>query len=236
MKNHIETANGIIQHDDSDQAELEKLHVKRAQLETEFAAADDDTKPPADVIAMQDRIQLEIDKLDRQQAIFEKRAKARVAGLFDSLKGMKKQQQENEHKFRHERVQLANDTISKQDEQIQGFKDLLLAIVWLRDSSDSNYLEALENMLDGKGHFDRHETAHAAKKLGLYLDEPEQPTELDRAEDIIGRELGDHWQHQNADWMGQKLQAISQEQQQADNDEQYNTVNLAVIERTQPHH
>ena len=200
MKNHNETASPLINQDDDDQARQQEIRAQIKQLEADRVAADDDSRLPAENVAEQDKIDAQISSLDRQLAMYAGRSKKRLAPLLDSLKGMKVDHRDSEHKFRNVRLQLANDTIGKEAEQIQHFKDLLLAIVWLRDSSDDNYIDALKNMLDGAGYFERDETIEAAKKLGLYLEAPEQPGELAKSEDILMRELGTGWTHQSDDW------------------------------------
>lgn len=204
-KTHIETAREIIALDNADQSEIEKIHAKRAQLECDYSAVDDDAVTPTEIIAKQDAIQLEIGRLGRQEAIFQKRAKSRLPTLHDALQCGKDNHRDAEFKFRDERLQLANDTISSRSDDIQNIKDLLMAIVWLRDTSQRNLTDALESLLDGKEYFDWSDTVDAAKRLGLYREEPERPEELAQATAIIERELGDGWHIQDQDWLDEKL-------------------------------
>lgn len=163
LTSNLEKAQKLLQLDEAVQKELNGIEQHRAILRDKHAAADDGEKPASQIVAERRDIEAEIKALDEQEEIYTARVKSRLKELHIVHEQGKTDLRDAENQHRTDCSELAKKTWKENSEQVEGFRDLVMALCWLRNSSHDNITDAVEFLLEGKDFFKMSESFEAAK-------------------------------------------------------------------------
>lgn len=205
QNNQITELEKLVAVDTSEQSQLESIHRQIAELETQISAGDDGKTDAATIASQQVVKQSQISQLSRQVDIYRTRSSTRLQLLHAHYRQGVDEHKKAERQFTDDNWQKADALWQEYAEQFEKLRDVLLSIARLKDSSETRFSEMLKSLLESNDLFEWSDTKVGAEKLGHYQASPEQPQALRDAVEILDRELGAGWEHQNAEVMERML-------------------------------